>query len=220
MVAGVVFLSGAFGGSFAPLRGGRRNMFENAQVNSGLGIPYLKKLGACPRGQDPLPNLEDPGVMSKLVRDGRKWWGGAVRRVIKEEGNMPGAPWFYKDTKACLLWPLWFNAFPRARWVIVRRTAADIVYSCMHTGFMRAFNNEEGWGNWVKTYERRFAEMRGARLNIREVWPQRMVNGDFEEIESIVDWLGLTWRRDKVIGFIKPALWKGGKKQHGHKGNR
>ena len=112
----------------------------------------------------------------------------------------------------CLLWPLWHNAFPEAQWIIVRRDPMDIVNSCMRTGFMRGYGTPVGWRYWVMEHEKRFSEMKDAGLDVREVWPQKMINGEFSEMESVVKELGLEWDEKKAVEFICPDLWKGGKR--------
>jgi len=89
----------------------------------------------------------------------------------------------------------------------------------MRTGFMTKFQYEEnqkavgaqdewhGWLWWVEQHERRFEEMKNAGMNIKEVWPERMLNGDFEQMKEVIDWLGLQWNPE-VKDFIDEKLWK------------
>ncbi|NJM42225.1 MAG: hypothetical protein HC853_16515 [Anaerolineae bacterium] len=46
-------------------------------------------------------------------------------------------PWGFKEPKMCLMWRLWDQHFPGARWVIVRRPIEQVVDSCMRTSFLR-----------------------------------------------------------------------------------
>jgi hypothetical protein len=45
------------------------------------------------------------------------------------------------------------------------------------------------------------------KLNIREVFPQEMIDGNYIDIESIIEWLGLEWKEQTVKDFISPDLW-------------
>jgi len=35
-----------------------------------------------------------------------------------------------------------------------------------------------------------------------------MVDGNFEQMQETIEWLGLTWEDEKVKDFISPKLWK------------
>jgi hypothetical protein len=45
------------------------------------------------------------------------------------------------------------------------------------------------------------------KLQIMEVFPQEMIDGHYGEMESVIRWLGLTWKEKEVRGFISPGLW-------------
>lgn len=214
MVAGIINMCGAFGGRMSGANSNnQKGMFENIAVRS-LQKRYLNEIGMDPLGQYPLPN---PGKLSIPVD-----WAQQVTDIFKAEGYQSGA-WMYKGAKACLLWPLWLHAFPDAKWIIVRRKTTDIVNSCMRTGFMRAFSTPthydrigvtteaEAWTWWVSQHKKRFVEMVEAGMNIKQVWPERMVNGDYSQVQEMIEWLGLEWNTG-VYDFIEPKLWKARRK--------
>lgn len=205
MVAGVIDLCGAFGGTTSPPNiNNRRGMFENAYIKNNIVKPYLRSIGCDPMGQRPLPSLSQ--VLSATHEQALRLRNSVVE-VLKREGLPEGASWYYKCAKMCLVWYLWNRAFPEAQWIIVRRDDEDIINSCMKTGFMRAYNKTEGWRLWVAEHKRRFHEMKAAGLDVREVRPEKMVNGDFTEMMHVVDELGLKWNEEEAIAFITPALW-------------
>ena len=72
---------------------------------------------------------------------------------------------------------------------------------------MRAYAGREGWKTWVDVHIERFEQMKEAGLNIREVYPQEMIDGNFGEMKSIIDWLGLEWKDLKARDFVTPSLW-------------
>ena len=216
MTAGIIHICGAFGGTLAgPHRENKRGMFENLEVRNGIIKPFFEKIGADPRCQKPLPNMSR---VLPYVKDFRfvEEWKNYIRRVFMKQGYYKG-PWFIKDPKIAVHWPLWHAAFPNANWVIVRRDGTDIIHSCLQTGFMRAYKTEEGWKHWVAQHHRCFHQMINEGLNIRQVWPQDMIDGNLEPIRSCVtDFLGLKWEEQKVLNFITPALWSNAKrKKHG-----
>ncbi len=215
LVAGVINMCGAFGGEMrGPNPNNPKGMFENVKIIQDIVKPYLRRLKVDPLGQFPLPQV---GQLSIPIN-----WRNQIERAIIEDGYTDG-PWMYKGAKMCLMWPVWNYAFPNAKWIIVRRRTGDIVESCIKTNFMRAFNMEsnqravhaqgekEGWIWWVNQHEKRFVEMIEAGLNVKIVWPQRMVNGDYTQIYDTMDWLGLEWKSE-VLSHIDPKLWKARRK--------
>lgn len=211
MVAGTINMCGAFGGDMSgPNKNNKKGMFENARIRNQIVKPHLREMGIDPMGQYPLPDVEDMRIPTS--------WRKQVERVMLDQ-EYSGGPWFYKGAKMCLVWPIWHYAFPNARWIIVRRRTPDIIKSCMKTSFMRAFtrpenqqavgaeNEWDGWLWWVHQHEQRFIEMIQAGLNVKIVWPERMVTGDYQQMFETIDWCGLTWSND-VYDFISPKLWK------------
>lgn len=215
MIAGTINMCGAFGGRMSgPTINNKKGMFENAYVRNNIVKPYLESLGYDRLGQYPLPNINKLPIPND--------WRSRIEQVMINEGH-PGGPWMYKCAKACLIWPVFYFAFPRAKWIIVRRKTEDIVLSCIKTGFMRAFrstqnqrsvgaiNEAEGWTWWVNQHITRFNEMIEAGVNLKMIWPEKAVHGDYHEIMDMVSWLGLEWKSE-VLGFIDPKLWKARRK--------
>lgn len=210
LTAGILNTCGAFGGELTgPTRWNKRGQFENIYIRQEVTKPYLAHLGVDPLGQWPLPDV--PMIIRQLVADApgiRERMLNALR--AQGYGTEDPRRWFYKGAKMCLIWPLYHVAFPAADWVIVRREEEEIVASCLKTGFMRAFDTAEGWKKWVAVHQTRFQEMKDAGLNVTEIWPRRIIGGDFSEIKPLVERLGLKWDKSRVVGFISPALWSGG----------
>ena len=215
MIAGSIALCGAFGGNMVgPNRHNAKGMFENYKIRENITKPYLREHGVDPLGQWPLPDMDKLTIPMN--------WRQRVDTVFKEEGYAAG-PRFYKGAKCCLFWPVWAHAFPNAKWIIVRRHRQDIVTSCMKTGFMRAFrlrqnqravgvsSEREGWAWWVEQHLIRFREMQDAGLNCRVIWPEKMIQGDYQPLYEAIEWLGLPWNSE-VLSFIDPKLWRARRK--------
>jgi hypothetical protein len=66
----------------------------------------------------------------------------------------------------------------------------------------------EGWLWWVHRHEEYFVEMLQEGLNCKIIWPERMVNGDYQQMHELIDWLGLKWNNG-IYNFIEPKLWRG-----------
>ncbi len=196
MVAGVVHLSGAFGGKLVgPTPHNKRGMFENNEMRNTITKPYLKSIDMDPMGQSPLPDTTQLFNVSG--------WREKVERVLNQQGYKDG-PWFVKEAKSCLIWPVWHHAFPHAKWVIVQRKEGDIIDSCLRTPFMRAFKDRAGWRGWIVHHLRCFEEMRLAGLDVTEIWPNP---SDLLPFQALVFKLGLEWSELSVKNFLSPELY-------------
>ena len=204
LIGGVINICGAFGGDmFGPNIHNQKGMHENIKIRENVDKGYLRSIKMDPKGQFPLPDTNSLPIPSD--------WRKQVEDIIIEEGNEDG-DWFYKGARSCLFWPVWHYAYPNAKWVIVRRRTADIASSCLNTGFMNYYKDYDGWVKWVNHHEDKFVEMITSGLNVKQIWPERMIRGDYEQLYELIEWLGLTWRSKEVMDFIEPALWKAKKK--------
>jgi len=204
LVAGSIFRCGAWGGELAgSTSSNKRGMYENTYIRNHIIKPFLKSLGLDPMGQRDLP---DTSMFLPVSSELALIWRNKILTVIKDQEYKKG-PWFYKGAKMCLFWPVWHAAFPNAKWIIVRRDPDSIVASCLKAPFMRTYKTPSGWLGWVAKHEEKFEEMLNARLNIYEVWPQRMINGDYAQMQIAVNGVGLGWKFDEVQKFVEPSLW-------------
>jgi len=191
----------------------KHNMFENTFIKEEIIKPYLSSIKADVNGVYPLPKQINIPVN----------WKESVEASILEQGYRSGN-WMVKDAKSSLLWQIWNHAYPNAKWVIVRRKPKDIINSCLKTGYMKSFSDpdvlykikvdteEEGWKWMINEYEKRFVEMISAGLNVKVIWPERMVHGDYQQLYETLEWLGLPWKSN-ILNFIDPLLWNSRKKE-------
>jgi len=204
MTAGIINQAGAWGGDMYPAqKENKKGMFENITFRDRLVKPFIKSIGADPMAQNPLPDIDSCKLVSEQAVDN---WRQIVLHEIRHQGYKSG-PWFYKDPKMCIIWPVWARAFPNARWIIVRRASGDIVRSCLKTRFMRAYADEIGWLKWVDHHKECFLQMSHAGLNIQYAWPQEWIDRDYTGIRAILIRLGLEYDKNKIESFIEPALW-------------
>ncbi|MCP4475388.1 MAG: hypothetical protein GY821_12650 [Gammaproteobacteria bacterium] len=203
MTAGVINLCGAWGGKLAgPTPYNKKGMFENREIVNKMVKPLFIDVGADPMGQKPLPGMDK--ILNACSSDK---WRSRFKVIMESQGYNGFDVLMYKEPKMCLMWELWHLAFPDAKWIIVRRRSEDIINSCLKTGFMNKYDNREGWLFWVRQHIELFLQMWKAELNILEVFPQEMIDGNFLEMKSVIDWLGLEWKEEEVVNFISPALW-------------
>jgi hypothetical protein len=212
MTAGMINICGAFGGEmYGPSIDAGKGMFENIQIRLEVVKPYLKKIGADPMGQKPLPNNRQVFEVSQPEVDR---WKETIQQLMVNQGYNDG-PWFIKCTKSAMIWYIWHRAFPNAKWVIIHRNHDDIIRSCLLTRFMRAYQNAEGWSKWIEAHEQRFAEMHTAGLNIIDFWPSVLCGGDFEYARKMIEKLGLTFNEPVCRAFIEPKWFNEEGKWHG-----
>ena len=200
LVAGSISICGGQGGDL--LGGSKYNakgFFENGYIRDMIEKPYLRAQSLDPLGQTPLAVTSEIAIPMD--------WRKKVEDTMIRQGYENG-PWFYKGAKACHIWPVWNYAFPDAKWIIVRRRSADIAQSCLQTGFMHKRTTYESWLEWIHYHEDKFVEMIKAGLNVKQIWPERMIKGNYEQLYEVIEWLGLEWKSKEVIDFIEPKLWK------------
>lgn len=210
MTTGVIEKCGAKGGDlFGPNKNNKRGMFENKLIREGLMKPLLRLIDADPMGQSPLPEMERVHELCSDESFVQKW-RDSVLCSLSSQIDEKESPWFYKGAKMCLVWPLWAKAFPEAKWILVRRSDSGIIRSCMRTSFMRAYRTEEGWKKWLDAHKQRFSEMKKAGLCLKEVWPEKTIDGNLAEFEEMIEWLELSFVEQSIRDFIDPNLWRRG----------
>jgi len=197
LTAGILAACGAeFGDTLPGNEDNPKGFFEHKGVRENVIKRYLKRIGADPLGQSPLPPRRDlppyPGLREDVLREMRPTTDN----------------WAIKGAKICLMWEEWRNAFPKARWIIVRRPTKDIVASCMKTKFMRAHSDPDGWSRWVDEHEKRFEDIHKSVQRSSMFYPELMMKGYLNYARAAVDWCGLRWNESAVKAFIDPDSWR------------
>jgi len=204
LIAGIVNICGGYGGDLlgaSPYNA--KGFFENGYIRDQIEKPYLRSQKLDPLGQFPIADTKKISIPND--------WKEKIETTMLRQGYT-GGDWYYKGAKACQIWPVWAHAFPNAKWIIVRRRSADIASSCMNTAFMRHYKDFDGWIEWVRIHEEKFIEMISEGLNVKQIWPERCIKGNYEQLYEVINWLGLEWKSKEVIDFIEPKLWKARRK--------
>lgn len=201
LMAGCIMGLGAFGG--VTIGGDENNptgYFENALLREGVIKPLLKGLGADPLGVNPLPPLESVHRIPQL--------DNAILDEMVRQGYEGDGPWAFKGVKMTLLWPAMVAAFPMARWVVVRRKAEDVVASCLRTQFLSQRSQDPAfWQGFVQEYETRFQALIDYGVWVRQVWPAKLIAGDYSELEALAPELGLSWNQEAVTELVDQRHW-------------
>lgn len=166
-------------------------LFENFTIREKVIKPYLQSIGADPLGQKPLAENLKPFP--------------ELRSLVLEYMGEFTEPWLYKCAKLAPIWPLWKEAFPEAKYVIVRRDAEKIIDSCMRTGFMRAFPSRSGWKDWVEAHEKKFEEMK-ANLDCIENWTDELIE-DPASFKSVAEFCGVEFNETATRNCIDQNKW-------------
>ena len=197
MIAGILNICGVFTGVVD-------KKFENIPLEKGVIHPYLKNQNMDIEGQH--GNADTSNLMIPNN------WSTNIQHIMKQQG-LCDEKWMLKSSSASLIWPVWKHAFPRAKYIIVRRRTGDIVSSCMKTSYMKKYDNEEGWIEMCREYDKCYVEMIEAGLDCKVIWPHRMAYGDYEQIYELLEWLGLSWKSE-ILPWIDPKFWKLRKKKN------
>lgn len=204
IIAKIIALSG---GVFT---GNVNSTIEHIGLNAVLKEFYVN-LQVDPSGQYPLPDFTDMEM---------DHWDSIVHSTIEQDGYKNNMPWIYKNAKILQTMPMWYANFPNAKFVIVRRRPADVIESCVKTGYMTAFKNEklrnklgfktekEGWLWWIQQQDEMLKTfLTNFKVDYRVIWPERMCNGDYSQIYEMLQWLELEWNSE-IVCMTKKVLWK------------
>ena len=173
LTAGLLDKHGVFGGKTIPGNANNpKGFFEHRDIREHIVKTHLKLLGADDMGQNPLPNyfLADPELRTKVIS------------IMKRDGLQAHQTFYYKGAKLCLIWKTWQEAFPNAKWIIVRRPDEQIISSCNRTHFM--FKRKD-WDNWLDFHKEMFYSMK-EECDCREVWTNKLIDGDYTEIKEVL----------------------------------
>ena len=204
LTSGIMQLSGAWlGNTLQPSSENPKGFFEHCHLRQ-LNKTILSHLGFDPLGVRTLPPLNDLPKATGLREE--------VFKIITAENYDGTQPWLFKSVKMTLLWPMWLEAFPSAKWLIIRRDREDIVSSCMNTSFMKQHGFPASYRHdWVNAYLERIEALKCQAQWWREIWPSHLIGHKLTLLENTVKELNLDWNEQVVKDFIQPDYWHGKK---------
>lgn len=167
-------------------------LFENINIRQEVLKPYLKSIGADPLGQRGFPDTDNLPPLNGLADKVNAYIGAREPKA-------------YKDAKLTFVYPVFRDAFPDAKWVLVRRDRERIIDSCLDTSFMFAYRERLGWSHWVKQHEVRFERMK-AELDLIEFWPDQVVS-DPQAFSFVAKFLGLTYHKRIAKAVVRHEAW-------------
>ncbi|MDH5376738.1 MAG: sulfotransferase [Gammaproteobacteria bacterium] len=202
LVTAILHACGVFLGITVP-GGGSENplgFFENIYLREQVNKWLLEKMGVDILGVKTLPPLDQLPRVTGLE--------DTVRGLLEHEGYQNDMAWAFKDCKLTLLWPIYLQAFPDAKWVIVRRDDEGIINSCLKTSFMRQHSEDpQFWKQWIFEYQKRLLELKKTTPHYQEIWPETLMNGNTDSAQTLIQWLGLEWNEAEVRALLHPEFW-------------
>jgi len=215
LVAGTVAACGGFGGLVEMGRPGAPGSFENLELRESLERPLLKGLGCDPKGHGVLPAL---AIVRKLAEVLSGQWRKRTDRIFIRQSSREAVDYskpnfhpFISSQVAALLYPIWNRAYPKARFVIVRRMPQAVISSCQKVGYVKfARPDEQSWVAMVNHYAAAIDCMKEEGLDVFEIWPSKIIAGDFSDLPKLMEYCDLIYQKDRVKDFLLPIVWKAG----------
>ncbi len=196
IVAGVMEICGVFGGEVD-------HMNENKAILSEFLVPYLLANRIHPKGLRGLVDVENLPVVPCREK---------VEELLLMDGYEDHQKWYFKSSSICLTWPMWRQAFPQAKVIIVRRSREDIINSCIETAWTNVNSTRLDWVDMLDHYENCLVEMLEAGMDCRVVWPEEMARGNYSRLYELLEWLELPWKSE-ILTKVDPKFWKMRKKK-------
>ena len=183
LVANVIHHCGA-GGGLVHTNGGPGNptgLYENQAIIDRVNKEILWNLGCDPRGQEKLPDHNIPRIDISIE----------IHTIIQGQGGSITKPWYFKDPKTLLVYGSYLKSFPGAKWILVRRNIDDIIDSCIRASFLCNKDSVVACENYVKHYLALAEKLQAECPNVLEVWYDKIMDGNLDELGKVIEWLGL-----------------------------
>lgn len=211
IVAGLIDNGGAFGGDVQCYISRYHATYLNDRILNQIVKPLLVELGVDPKGQEPLPDINKCHESSAEL--GHKM-AVKLEDILIDQGYKDGS-WYYQDGKICLAWPIWHVAFPKAKIVFVQRELEGHLETLRTTSYMQHLDkttwrfqkrSNEFWLKWIAEHKLRLDELSKCdTLDMKVVWPDKAIAGDFSEMQAMIEWLELEWNEKKARKLAKEA---------------
>jgi len=196
LVANIIDQAGANGGemNLNPIPVEQpTGFYENTEFDTKISKWILAEHGYDQRGQKAMPGKDFlPFDVRELAFD-----------IMRGQGVGEDEVWFVKNCKAILIFHTYLESFPGSKWVLVRRNMDDIVDSCIRASFMGSRHTLGEWNEWYIHWKGLLDELkRQAGDSLREVWYEKLMEGDYREVENVLTWLGLRYDEKYIDNII------------------
>src|SRR6056297_1522636 len=165
-----------------------------------------------PRKQNPKGDYVNPEI-NKILNKGNNT-KKRILEAIYNQGYKDGF-WGCKHDINLGLINIWNKTFSPV-YVLVRRSPEDIWTSTLKMRVVKkqAISTEAAkkiipYNRFLKQWQTKTKYL--DKLNGFNIWPQKIIDGDFSELKDCLDFFGLELSEQKVNGFILKDSWHGGK---------
>lgn len=215
LVAGILHHCGVFGGAAPELEknsyGNPKGCFENQLVKNGICKPFLLGKGLFnvrrlpPRFAGKSLDWFDPAIAGPAPENLRR----RVMAALMADGWDGEAPVFFKGPFLVRMPKAMCDAFPEARWLLVRRNTQHAMEDRLRTRFCDPVQQVDGDGNYLPDDILRCAneamdQIREHTGNAADIWPEKMIWGQWAAMRAEVEMAGGSWDQEEVEWFADP----------------
>ena len=196
LIAGSIALCGAWKGSTGGLtKDNPKGFFEHLVLREVVDKTIFKKLNCDPLGVTKMPRINYEIKNSNLKN--------IIQRVLKDDGYENNKPWLYKSPKISLIWFFYNHAFPKAKWIIVKRNKKEVINSIIRAKTVNLHSEDPlFWESFIKEYNLRIEQLKKNVSDYKELYSSEIIEQDYSNFKKIIRWLGLTYEKEKIEKFV------------------
>jgi hypothetical protein len=201
LVAGLFTANGAWSGTTVPGNDANpKGYFEHGAIREQVVKGILNQMKADPLGVRVMPSLNPVMGIKNLDK--------ILTGIIKQDGYTGNQPWLYKDAKLSLIWPFFYNAFPEAQWIIVRRPLERVIDSCLNTSFIKQHSTDRAfWNNFAESYQQRLQQLEATAANVTEIDIETIFDQDYTPLQQLIEQCGLSYQQQAIDNFVDRQHW-------------
>lgn len=170
--------------------------------------PYRKNEKLNPKGSFELQGFKTV-LTDKMSVDTNSVTIREIMAEYIENIGYPGGPWVLK-VKDSLHWIFKKGFSPK--WVLVWRKQGAILQSQERSYITK--NKEPGFFDKAIETEKIISKHKYMSdmynedpENVFNIWPEKIIKGNYRDLENMINWLGLSFNYSKIKDFIDPAFW-------------
>ncbi len=177
-----------------------KHRYGNPTILNQVNGKILGLMKTHPYQIDKIPELENLPTVSGLKP--------VISGILKRQGYDRSTMWGYKDFRLSLMWPIWQNMYPEAKWIIVKRPHSVIVNNCLRiVGTRKISQHDHYWYNWCEMYEERLQALKTEASHVLEIDSTAVQNGEFDQLQKVFTGLGMTFDRKIAKDLLSPKYW-------------
>lgn len=174
--------------------------FENLQIRE-LVIRHLHKNDVHKLGKRYQPvNLE-------FTKEDVDAFRSNVIASMKSQGVDVTKPWLFKDPKIALVWKLFAQAFPNAKWILLYRRVNDILDSYKRTKFMDAYTDTDEWLAYLDKFHENMKSIGKECKNSYSFQIESIFDNKEEDIWRLFEFVAVNYTQE-YLNCVRPDYFK------------